>query len=81
MVWGCFSAHGMGPLHHIIDIMDRHKYLDILENIMLPFARRSLGRGFIYQKDNDPNHRAANVQAWFSRRHVTRLDWPSNPLT
>lgn len=77
LVWGCFSARGMGPLHHINGIMDRHVYINILETIMLPFARRSMSRRFIYQKDNDPKHRSADVQKWFQRHRITRLDWPS----
>ncbi|RCN53386.1 transposase [Ancylostoma caninum] len=62
-VWGCFSARGMGPLHHIQGTMDRHVYKDILENVMLPYARQSLQPGFIYQEDNDSKHRSKDVQA------------------
>ncbi|RCN35444.1 hypothetical protein ANCCAN_18693 [Ancylostoma caninum] len=57
--------------------MDRHVYIDILENVMLPYARQSLQPGFIYQEDNDPKHRSKDVQAWFNHHQVTRLDWPS----
>lgn len=62
MVWGAFSAKGMGPLHRIEGIMNRKVYVDILENVMLPYARRCLGRGFIFQQDNDPKHRAKEIQ-------------------
>ncbi|GBN58791.1 Transposable element Tcb1 transposase [Araneus ventricosus] len=44
---------------------------------MRPYARNSLGRGFIFQQDNDPKYRSKHIQNWFSRRHVTLLDWPS----
>jgi hypothetical protein len=77
MVWGAFSAKGMGPLHRIDGIMDRKVYIHILENVMLPYAKRFLGRGFIYQQDNDPKHRATEVQEWFRRRRVTLMEWPS----
>ncbi|KAL6742458.1 hypothetical protein Aduo_015606 [Ancylostoma duodenale] len=80
LVWGCFSAHGMGPIHHIKGIIDRKAYLDILEKVMLPHARRALGQGFIFQEDNDSKHRSSDVQQWFRRRRITRLDWPSQSL-
>ncbi|RCN49239.1 hypothetical protein ANCCAN_04654 [Ancylostoma caninum] len=77
LVWGCFSAREMGPLYHIQGTMDRHVYIDILKNVMLPYASQSLQPGFIYQEDNDPKHRSKDVQAWFNHHQVTRLDWPS----
>lgn len=77
MVWGCFSAKGMGPLHHIVGTMDRHMYLDILKNVMLPYALRSFRRRFIFQDDNDPKHQSRDVKAWFDQRRVTRMEWPS----
>ncbi|GBM67842.1 Transposable element Tc1 transposase [Araneus ventricosus] len=54
MVWGCVSRLGMGPLRRIQEIMDKIQYEDILENTMRPYASNSLGRGFIFQQDNDP---------------------------
>ncbi|GBN32637.1 Transposable element Tc1 transposase [Araneus ventricosus] len=43
---------------------------------MRPYARNSLGRGFIFQQNNDPKHGSKHIQNWFSRRHVTLKDWP-----
>ncbi|GBM93434.1 Transposable element Tc1 transposase [Araneus ventricosus] len=55
----------------------KFQYEDILENIMRPYTLNSLGRGFIFQQDNDLKHRFKHIQNWFSRRHVTLLNWPS----
>lgn len=77
LVWGCFSAHGMGSLHYFKGTIKSHEYIDILENVMLPYASQFLQQGFIYQEDNDPKHRSKDVQPWFSLHQVTRLDWPS----
>ncbi|GBM74025.1 Transposable element Tcb1 transposase [Araneus ventricosus] len=77
MVWGCVSRLGIGPLRRIQGIMDKFQYEDILENTLRPYARNSLGRGFISQQDNDPKHRFKHIQNWFSRRQVTLLNWPS----
>lgn len=77
MVWGCFSLDGVGPLVCIRGTMDRYVYKDILETHMLPHARRVMGRGWIFQQDNDPKHTSAFVSDWFHQRRVNLLEWPS----
>jgi hypothetical protein len=42
MVWGCFSWHGLGPLHRLTDKMDQFQYKEILETVMLPHAQENL---------------------------------------
>ncbi|GBM93738.1 Transposable element Tcb2 transposase [Araneus ventricosus] len=74
VVWGCVSRIGMGPLRRIQGIMDKFQYKDILETTMRPYSHNYLGRGFIFQQDNDPKHRSKHIQNWFSRRHVTLFD-------
>ena len=78
MVWGCFSMRGMGPLFHLKSIMDRHVYLEILEKVMLPYARNVFGRELIYQDDNDPKHQSKDVKNWFAHKRITRMEWPSS---
>ncbi|GBM46686.1 Transposable element Tcb1 transposase, partial [Araneus ventricosus] len=77
MVWECVSRLGMCSLRRIQGIMDKFQYEDILEDTMRPYARNSIGRGFIFQLENDPKHRFQHIQNRFSRRHVTPLVWPS----
>lgn len=77
MVWGCFHYGGVGPLVPINGIMDRHVYRDILQDQMLPFARRNMRRGWSFQQDNDPKHTSALVKTWFRDRKVKVLAWPS----
>jgi hypothetical protein len=62
MVWGCFSGHGVGPIHKIDDIMDRFVSADILENVMLPHARRNMPKNWIFQQDNDPKRTSGHVR-------------------
>lgn len=40
MVWGAFSAQGVGPLVEINEVMDRYIYKNILEDHMLPYAKK-----------------------------------------
>lgn len=40
MVWGCFSWYEIGPLHRINNIMDQIQYRNILQTVMLSFAKK-----------------------------------------
>lgn len=57
--------------------MDRKVYINILENVMLSYAKHFHGHSFIYQQDNHPKLCAAKVRDWFRRRRVTLMEWPS----
>ncbi|CAD6200157.1 unnamed protein product [Caenorhabditis auriculariae] len=76
MVWGAFSGSGIGPLHRVNGIMDKHVYKDILQNQMLPHLR-AMGRGSVYQQDNDPKPTSLFVKDWFKGRRVNVMGWPS----
>uniref|UniRef100_A0A8R1HID5 Uncharacterized protein n=1 Tax=Caenorhabditis japonica TaxID=281687 RepID=A0A8R1HID5_CAEJA len=70
MVWGCFHANGVGPLIRITEIMNRYMYKDILEKEMLPYGRFQMGRGWLFQQDNDPKHTSHFVKDWFAQRRT-----------
>ncbi len=46
MVWGCRSAYGMGILHVLEGTMNAERYINVLEQHMLPSRRR------VFQQDN-----------------------------
>lgn len=77
MVWGCFSLASVGPLVRIEGIMKKEEYKEILEKHMITFARRKLGRNWIFQQDNDPKHSSQYLKDWFQSRRVDVMDWPS----
>ena len=56
MVWGGISANGVTPLKRIEGIMDKKVYHNIIVRQAMPAGKRLIGKGFIYQEDNDPKH-------------------------
>uniref|UniRef100_A0A8R1DFX3 Uncharacterized protein n=1 Tax=Caenorhabditis japonica TaxID=281687 RepID=A0A8R1DFX3_CAEJA len=76
MVCSCFSSHVLGPLHRIRGNMDRFVYEQILQNVMLPFARASLWVRYSFQQDNDPKHTSNHIKNWFATDRVTVMEWP-----
>uniref|UniRef100_A0A803JAZ8 Tc1-like transposase DDE domain-containing protein n=1 Tax=Xenopus tropicalis TaxID=8364 RepID=A0A803JAZ8_XENTR len=77
MVWGCMSACGMGSLHVWKGSINAEKYIQVLEQHMLP-SRRHLfqGRPCIFQQDNSRPHSASITTSWLRRRRIRVLKWP-----
>ena len=76
MVWGCMSAAGTGELHFIEGHMNSNMYCDILQQSMIPSLRK-LGRGAVFQHDNDPKHTSKMTTALLKKLKVKVMDWPS----
>ncbi|KAK6317394.1 hypothetical protein J4Q44_G00127940 [Coregonus suidteri] len=78
ILWGCFSAKGTGRLHRIEGRMDGAMYREILANNLLPSVRAlKMGRGWVFQHDNDPKHTARATKEWLHKKHLKVLEWPS----
>lgn len=77
MVWGCFSGHGIGPIHKINGIMDRFVYKDILKDVMLTHAEENMPLKWTFQQDNDPKHTSKVVKEWFDVEKIEVMKWPA----
>ena len=52
-------------------------YRGILANNLLPSVRAlKMGRGWVFQHDNDSKHTASATKEWL-RKHLKVLEWPS----
>ena len=76
-IWGCFSYNGVGPIFWIKQIMTKEIYRDILQDVMLPYARDNMAADWVFQQDNDPKHTSKLVRGWFEENQVTSMVWPS----
>uniref|UniRef100_A0A3B3QQY6 Transposase Tc1-like domain-containing protein n=1 Tax=Paramormyrops kingsleyae TaxID=1676925 RepID=A0A3B3QQY6_9TELE len=78
MLWGCFSAAGTGRRVRIEGKMTAAMYRDILdENLLQSALDLRLGRRFIFQQDNDPQHTAKISKECLQDNSVNVLEWPS----
>ncbi len=55
--------------------MDQYQYIRVLENKMLPFARRDFQANFVFQDDSAPAHRARCVMGFLTNDNVQHMDW------
>ncbi|TWW59225.1 Transposable element [Takifugu flavidus] len=71
MFWGCFTAKGTGLLHRITGKMDGAMYRAVLRDNLLPSARKlKMGRGWVFQRDNDPKDTAKATKEWLKKNHI-----------
>ena len=53
-------------------------YQVILGDNLLPSVRAlKMGRGWVFQHDNDPKHMANATKEWLKKKHIKVLEWPS----
>ncbi|KAK6316556.1 hypothetical protein J4Q44_G00119560 [Coregonus suidteri] len=51
--------------------MDGAMYREILANNLLPSVRAlKMGRGWVFQHDNDPKHTARATKEWLRKKHL-----------
>ena len=81
MVWGCFSAKGMGALHLIDGIMDQKVYRDILlEELNYSTDLMGISDQFVFKQDLDPKHTAPAARNFFEENRINQLEWsPQSP--
>ena len=61
MVWGCFTAKGLGPLVKVEVKMKHQDYINIFLNELLPFIQENFCMNhYKFQDDNAPVHTAKN---------------------
>ncbi len=76
--YGVACACGMGSLHIWKGTINAERYIQVLEQHMLPSRRRLFqGRPCIFQHDNDRPHTASITTSWLRRRRIRGLKWPA----
>lgn len=81
MVWGCMAASGVGKMFICEGRMNSEKYINVLENVLMPSLTRMFGDTNLddvkFQQDNAPCHKSAMTMGWFKDNMVPVLDWPA----
>ena len=60
--------------------MDQHVYVDILQNVMLPYAEDEMPFIWVLQQNNDPKHMSKKTKKWFADNIIDIMEWsPQSP--
>ena len=55
MVWACFCSEGVSRLYFVDGSLNKEKYIEILQTVLLPCAEKLMGgKHFHFQHDNAP---------------------------
>ena len=61
--------------------MDGAKYREIKSENYLASARTlKMGRGWMFQYDNDPKHTAKATKEWVKKKHIKVMEWSCQSL-
>ncbi|GBO10061.1 Transposable element Tc3 transposase [Araneus ventricosus] len=77
MVWAAFGFNGQVGLAFIYGRQNSPKYIETLENHLMPFSENIGGRNWEYQHDNAPSHTSSATKNCLNSKNVTVLEWPS----
>ena len=78
MIWGCISHYGVGTITTVNGMINRHKYIEILEDNLWPvIARHFPEQDCLFQDDNAPIHRGNDVKHYKEENHINCLEWPA----
>lgn len=76
-VWAAFHAGGKTDLVFLDGNLNQHRYLDILEETLVPFARATFQNNFVFQDDNARPHRARLIQNYLDNNQIEHMEWPA----
>lgn len=77
MIWAAFSRNGKTPVAKISTRMSSENYIELLEDVLIPFTEDVMPEDFIFQQDNAAIHVSKKTLEWFSDRNISLLEWPA----
>ena len=79
MIWGFFSAKGLGHIMVNSGSMNSEKYVATLNDKLLTSAEEFYPEGnWIFQDDGAPCHWSKKTKDWVAKNCPETLDWPGN---
>ena len=76
MVWGGISLRGTTPLKHVFGSINSDKYIEILNECLIPTCETLYPDGWFLIQDNAPCHKSAKTMEWLREQGIQLIDWP-----
>lgn len=79
MMWGIRTRSESRPIHKIDAIMDQHLYVQILNDVFLPYWKKLRRQNSILYADNDPKHASKRANIFLASNELAVMDTLSQP--
>ena len=76
LIWGAFSYDGKAPLVILDANVTGLVHRDIMQNMLVPYARGMFQHNFRYPNDNARPHRSRAVVGYFTQEDILGMDQP-----
>src|ERR687896_167699 len=77
MVWGCFCNNRIGPLVIVEGTLNSDRYIELLEEHLLPFLNNLNIENCIFQDDNASCHASKKTKSWKESNLNENFPWPA----
>ena len=77
MVWAAFGKRGVGPIHRVQGIMEQHVFVNILNDVSLPYSEDRTPLKWTFQQDSAHNHTLGLAKQWFIAQNIDVLPRPA----
>ena len=79
LMWAGICYEGVSNVAIFGTTMSSDEFIAIQAKQLVPSARRLFGKkgNWTLQMDNDPKHTSAKATAWYAKRRIKILPWPS----
>lgn len=77
MVWASFSVRGKSKLTFVDTRLNALKYIEVLEECLLPFLEQKHPNGARFQQDNASVHTAEVTKQFFFDEELDVMPWPA----
>ncbi|KAI5086608.1 hypothetical protein C0J45_23324, partial [Silurus meridionalis] len=77
MVWGMFSAAGVGPFIELHGRVNANVYQNLLQQHMVPSLSLSPNQPAVFMQDNAPCHTAKQVKQFLETENIEIMTWPA----
>ncbi len=74
MIWGMFLILCVGPIYRIPGTMDQFEYIQILKEVMLPYAKENIPLKWVFQKDTTPKNTSKRAASWFQTNKINVME-------
>jgi hypothetical protein len=77
MIWGGIGLRGTTPLSIGTGHINSHKYIDILNENLIPTMEVLYPEGYILQQDNARAHVSNESKRWMADAGINVMEWPA----